>query len=458
MVPAITEGGRSFKGAALYYLHDKRKPGEAERLTSERVAWTHTLNLATDDPDRAWRIMADTAMRQDEIKTAAGVKAGGRKLTKPVHAYSLAWHPEQRVDREAMLAAALESIKAQELEGYQAIIVAHEDEPQQHVHVLINRVHPDTGKAATLSNCKLKLSQWAEAYEKQHGKVYCQKRIENNQKREQREAVNEPRKSRTAFEFEKATGNDSLSADFIKSNEKQKDAQLYDIGRSIKESHARQWEELKRVYAVSRKKITDHGSTLKDNRAAEIKQDYKEKWRLLFRKQRIELEAHGSAQNSFLSRLFSGLSLLHEFKRHHEGDALMILFALVSRKGHMDVIAARHERERRELATEIRDVTREAGKLIDKGVRQDLDRLRGQFLNQCAELRTVQDKQVGEQRERWKIRNAERKTALAPYRSRPQRNTSRSRDVGRSRSIDPNTPRGGRRGPGMRPANKLKPD
>jgi hypothetical protein len=53
MVPAITEGGRSFKGAALYYLHDKRKPGEAERLTSERVAWTHTLNLATDDPDRA---------------------------------------------------------------------------------------------------------------------------------------------------------------------------------------------------------------------------------------------------------------------------------------------------------------------------------------------------------------------------------------------------------------------
>ena len=41
MVPAITACGRSFRGAALYYLHDKRQEGEAERLTSERVAWAH---------------------------------------------------------------------------------------------------------------------------------------------------------------------------------------------------------------------------------------------------------------------------------------------------------------------------------------------------------------------------------------------------------------------------------
>ena len=99
MVPAVTAGGRSFKGAALYYAHDKRREGEAERLTSERVAWTHTVNLATGDPERAWRIMADTAMRQGEIKAAAGKKATGRKLTKPVYAYSLAWHPERESTR-----------------------------------------------------------------------------------------------------------------------------------------------------------------------------------------------------------------------------------------------------------------------------------------------------------------------------------------------------------------------
>ena len=105
-----------------------------------------------------------------------------------------------------MLSTALDSLKAQELEGYQAIILAHSDEPQQHVHVIVNRVHPETGKAATLSNNTLKLSKWAEAYEKQHGKIYCDKRVENNRKREQHEAVREPRKSRDGLRVRQGGG------------------------------------------------------------------------------------------------------------------------------------------------------------------------------------------------------------------------------------------------------------
>jgi hypothetical protein len=454
MVPAVTEGGRSFKGASLYYLHDKRREGEAERLTSDRVAWTHTANLSTADPERGWRIMADTAMRQGEIKAAAGEKATGRKLTKPVYAYSLAWHPEQRPTKDHMLSTALDSLKAQGLEGYQAIILAHSDEPQQHVHVIVNRVHPETGKAATLSNNTLQLSKWAEGYEKQHGKIYCGKRVENNRKREQREAVSDPRKSRAAYEFDRAAGNDSIAAEFIKTNEKQKDAQLSEIGRAIKESHARQWEELKRVYAVSRKKITDHGQTLKTAKAQEVKDSYQEQWKNLFDLQRIERRELGSREDSFLSRLFNGLSLMREIRQNHEGNAFLMALALMSRQGHMSALATRHEAERRELAREVRTVTREAQAEIDKGTRADLDRLRGQFLDQCASLRTTQDKQHGERRERWKTRNAERKEALAPYRSRRQRETSRSRDTGRSRGRDRHTVQSsGRRGPGMRPAN-----
>jgi hypothetical protein len=454
MVPAITEPGRSFKGAALYYLHDKRREGEAERLTSERVAWTHTVNLATDDPERAWRIMAHTAMNQAELKQQAGVKATGRKLTNPVYAYSLAWHPEQRPDKDHMLSTALDSLKAQGLEEHQFIILAHGDEPQQHVHVIVNRVHPETGKAATLSNSKLKLSKWAEAYEKQHGKIYCNNRVENNQKREQHEAVREPRKSRAAYEFERAAGNDSLAAEFIKSNEKQKDAQLYDIGRAIKEGHARQWEELKRVYAASRKKINDHGQTLKTGKTAQIKDAYRERWTMLAQTQRAERRELRRREDSFLSRLFHGLSLLKEIRQNHEGNAFLIALALMSRQGQMSALATRHEAERRTLAREIRDVTRREQSQIDKGTRADLDRLRGQFLDQCAGLRTTQDKEHAEQRERWKTRNGERKAALAPYRSRRQRETTRSRDTGRSRGRDRHTVQSsGRRGPGMRPAN-----
>ncbi len=56
MVPNVTRGGASFKGAAAYYLHDK----EAE--ANVRVAWTETVNLITTDPDKAMRVMAATAM------------------------------------------------------------------------------------------------------------------------------------------------------------------------------------------------------------------------------------------------------------------------------------------------------------------------------------------------------------------------------------------------------------
>jgi hypothetical protein len=145
MVPAITAGGRSFRGAALYYLHDKRQDGEAERLTSGRVAWVETVNLPTGDPERAWRIMAHTALAQAELKAAAGTKATGRKLKNPVFAYSLAWRPGEKPSKAEMMEAARSSLEKQGLEEHQAIILCHDDEPQAHVHIIVNRVHPATG-------------------------------------------------------------------------------------------------------------------------------------------------------------------------------------------------------------------------------------------------------------------------------------------------------------------------
>jgi len=123
MVPNVTKGGASFKGAAAYYLHDK----EAE--TAERVAWTETVNLVTSDAEKATRVMAATAMAQNELKIEAGIKATGRKLEKPVYVYSLSWHPDEQPDKAAMVEAARESLKALGVEDRQALIVSHNDEP-----------------------------------------------------------------------------------------------------------------------------------------------------------------------------------------------------------------------------------------------------------------------------------------------------------------------------------------
>jgi energy-coupling factor transporter ATP-binding protein EcfA2 len=134
------------------------------------------------------------------------VKATGRKLAKPVFAYSIAWHPGERPTKAEQLEAARSSLEAQGLEEHQAIILCHDDEPQAHVHIIVNRVHPATGKAATLSNSKLKLSQWAEGYERKRGKVFCPQRVSNNARRSHGEFVRHPRTPRPVFEFNRATG------------------------------------------------------------------------------------------------------------------------------------------------------------------------------------------------------------------------------------------------------------
>jgi len=177
MIPKLTRGGSSFKGAFRYYLHDKGAD------TQNRIEWFHTENMLTTDPQKAWRVMAYTAKSQERLKEASGQSRAGRKLEKPVFAFSLAWHPEQQPTPEHMLTTAREAIRTLGLEEHEAVIVSHGDEPQKHVHVIVNRVHPISGKAGDVRNSKRKFSDFALAYEEANGKIYCEQRQENFQKR-----------------------------------------------------------------------------------------------------------------------------------------------------------------------------------------------------------------------------------------------------------------------------------
>ena len=180
--------GRSFGGVADYCLHDRWVPGQGHPESAERVEWTETRNVATDQGDRASRIMAATAEASPELKRLAGGAATGRKLEKPVCHYSLNWARDEKPDRQEMSRAAEESLKALGMERHQALIVSHRD-GQPHAHVIANRVDPESGKAAGLSRSKLKLSKWAEGYEREQGKIRCPERERNNKRREAGERV-----------------------------------------------------------------------------------------------------------------------------------------------------------------------------------------------------------------------------------------------------------------------------
>ncbi|MYB05654.1 MAG: relaxase/mobilization nuclease domain-containing protein [Gemmatimonadetes bacterium] len=127
--------------------------------------------------------MAATARAAPDLKRLAGGSQGGRKLEKPVLHYSLSWARDETPGKEEMSRAVDESLEALGLEGHEALIVAHEDTTHPHVHVIANRVDPETGKAAKLSGSKLRLSRWAEGYKREQGRIRCERRVENNERR-----------------------------------------------------------------------------------------------------------------------------------------------------------------------------------------------------------------------------------------------------------------------------------
>ncbi len=183
MVAKIHAGGRSFAGVARYCLHDAPEPDEAERPESaDRVEWAETRNLASR-PERAAGQMAATANAAPELKRLARVSAAGRPLKKPVLHYTVSWAKDERPDRAEMNGAADQTLKALGMERHQALIVAHNDKDHPHVHVIANRVDPETGKAANLRGDRHKLSRWAECWERERGQVKCPERVKNNAER-----------------------------------------------------------------------------------------------------------------------------------------------------------------------------------------------------------------------------------------------------------------------------------
>ena len=196
MIPKINGLGRSFAGVAAYCLHDAPEPDDRRPRTSERVGWADTRNLATLRVERAARLMAATARAAPDLKRLAGVARGGRKLAKSVLHYSLSWARDETPDKREMSRAVDGSLEALGLEGHEALIVAHEDTRHPHVHVIANRVDPETGKAATLGNSKLRLSRWAEGYEREQGRIRCERRVENNERRRAGERVPRPTRDR----------------------------------------------------------------------------------------------------------------------------------------------------------------------------------------------------------------------------------------------------------------------
>jgi hypothetical protein len=177
MVPKLFPAGKSFKKLAAYLLHD---PDKAK--TAERVRWTHTLNLASDRPASAIDEMLWTVRGADWLKQQSNVPPGGRPLENPVKHFSLNWHPSETPTREQMIEGVEGFLSHMGWQEHQALIVCHDDK-HPHVHVMLNAVHPDTGRALDTSFEKRRAQEWAKAYEGEHGLIFCEERLKPKEER-----------------------------------------------------------------------------------------------------------------------------------------------------------------------------------------------------------------------------------------------------------------------------------
>ena len=264
MIPKASTGGRatgtSFKGVFQYLNHDKRRDSDdTHRDTSERVEWTATRNLASDDPEMASRIMAATARQQDALKQQAGGSVAGNKSDQVVFHYSLGWHPSEKdsLTKAEMLRAADESIRAIGASDHQAMIYAHNDAEHPHVHVVLNRVHPEHGKMLDLWKYQTNLSKWALGYEQERGKVLCNERVNNWREREKGQVFSadkwEPwHQFKQANELKNANDNPARE---MYAEQKAKDAELAAKGEAMHKRHSQEWKNLSARYQEEKRRI-----------------------------------------------------------------------------------------------------------------------------------------------------------------------------------------------------------
>ena len=160
---ASTSSSASF-GALGSYLGSGKGGVPAE----ERVAWVESRGVVRDvdgraNPERAARVMEATADRTPQC-------------TEPCYHVSISFDrrdlpggPTDPASKELMLGVADDTLRDLGLDEHQVVVVAHGDRGHPHVHLMVNRVHPETGRTWDRWQDRVRLEKSLRAQERARG-------------------------------------------------------------------------------------------------------------------------------------------------------------------------------------------------------------------------------------------------------------------------------------------------
>ncbi|EAO5743693.1 relaxase/mobilization nuclease domain-containing protein [Salmonella enterica] len=209
--PKRNDSKSSFKSLQKYV--ESRDVIDPE--TGEVIGWeTDSVSVETNclDKDTAWREMLAVADMNGRVKD-------------PVYHAVLSWRADENPTDEQMFEAGKAALKALGMEDHQHLLAVHRDTDNAHLHLMANRVHPDTYRPVDVSRDYFKLDKcmrevelaqgWAHdngpyAVHERGGKKVVDWAKETPQEwhKEQREKkVKQPTKAK---DMERHTGNESL--------------------------------------------------------------------------------------------------------------------------------------------------------------------------------------------------------------------------------------------------------
>ena len=434
-----------FAGRYTYCAHD---PDRAE--TSERVEWMDMRNIAANDPEQAWKVMAATAGAQNELKRAAGVRAGRASKDGAVMHVVLSFDQGEPTDRASMQAAAdgfLSQLGAdpakmrgkakpkrrQFADEHQVVMYAHRDTEHMHLHLMINTVHPEHGVKLPTSNNQLKAQKWALEHSKAHGTDQnYPARAENSEARAKGEYVKgERRKSRNIYEMEQALKEAGLSDARVKAvvdGERKKDATLAQRGRNLAKLQKGAWSDLIDGHRARKSSIYREAQRRTNAARAQVREEFRPKWRDLAAEQASERTTFAELEKTFFGRVTNVAATMRKAKTLIGSDSSLSIsqmFRILTRAGDRErAFEAAQKRARDDLQRVRSSKLSEAMDSIKATQRAKLAQNRQVLQTQRGELIEKQKADRAQLKDAWKKRTVERKATMAAaaqeYHRRPK--------------------------------------
>lgn len=427
-----TKQGKSFMGLVSYLLE-----GEKGDENPDRVAWTATRNLATGRPRMAARVMAATAMDQSRLKQEAGISNRGRKSSNHVLHYTLSPAAElgRKLTREewheaidGSLAAIGEkagqkggrkgkkgrtAVRDQFAAEHQVLIVAHQDTDEPHVHIVVNRVHPEHGVMLPSSDDYLKLSRWAQEFQRQHGDRSTPQREINNEARDKGQKIYaDKRKPRDVYELEDSARDNHPEALKLQAQQRKRDASLARESADTRTRCRKEWKTLEETHR-SRLRELDVTTAKEINTQIRAIQDaYAPRWKDLHQRQQIAVEAFERKEDSLLGQASNALASLVSLRAGAN--------VLWSQGARVEALHRQQRREKLALDREERRLKREAKARVQRQQQAEKFETRTRYGIERAETILRHQAEKARIRAAWKTRIADREQAWEEHHQRMQ--------------------------------------